>query len=181
MLYMAPEKLSGRRADEVLCDVYALGAAALEALTLRPPRVVPEGLPRGHWASYLAGLGPPSSGTILPRLPEGVEAILVWAREPEHQRRYRSAGAMAVRLAGRPRAADVADAPPAPHPAARASANLHGCSVPSIDASSLPDSYRTSPGDTAKTCGFLMQYDGVCERGPIGYNPFYEKTFTGLA
>jgi serine/threonine protein kinase len=98
VLYMAPEKLSGRRADEVLCDVFALGATAFEALTLRPPRVVPEGLPREHWANYLAQSGPPSPATILPRLPEGLEAILVRALEPEPQRRYPSAGAMAADL-----------------------------------------------------------------------------------
>ena len=95
---MAPEKLSGRRPDEVLCDVYALGATAFEALTLRPPRVVPEGLPRGHWASYLAQSGPPSPDTILPRLPEGLESILARALESEPRRRYRSAGAMAADL-----------------------------------------------------------------------------------
>ena len=31
VLYMAPEKLLGLHADEVLCDVYALGATAYEA------------------------------------------------------------------------------------------------------------------------------------------------------
>src|SRR5262249_280329 len=59
VLYMAPEKLSGRRTDEVLCDVYSLGATALEALALRPPRVVPDDLPQSHWAAYLRQEEPP--------------------------------------------------------------------------------------------------------------------------
>jgi eukaryotic-like serine/threonine-protein kinase len=98
VLYMAPEKLSGRHVDEVLCDVYALGATAFEALALKPPRVVPAGLPNLCWASYLAELGPPRLSTILPRLPEGLEAILARALEQDPQRRYSSAGAMAVDL-----------------------------------------------------------------------------------
>jgi serine/threonine protein kinase len=95
VLYMAPEKLSGRPADEVVCDVYALGATAFEAFTLKPPRVVPEDLPRSHWASYLAAEVPPRPSTILPRLPEKLEAILARALEQNPKRRYSSAGAMA--------------------------------------------------------------------------------------
>src|SRR5262249_51369659 len=49
VLYMAPEKLAGRPVDETLCDVYALGATAFEAVALRPPRAVPDGLPRRLW------------------------------------------------------------------------------------------------------------------------------------
>ena len=98
VLYMAPEKLSGREVDEVLCDVYALGATAFEALSLKPPRVVPADLPRSHWASYLAEAGPLRPRTILPRLPEALEAILVRALAPDPQQRYPSAGAMAADL-----------------------------------------------------------------------------------
>jgi serine/threonine-protein kinase len=46
VLYMAPEKLSGRRAVEVLCDIYALGATGFEAVSLRLPRALPESVPR---------------------------------------------------------------------------------------------------------------------------------------
>jgi serine/threonine-protein kinase len=98
VLYMAPEKLSGRQVDEVLCDVYALGATAFEALALKPPRVVPAGLPQSCWASYLAEAIPPQPRTILPRLPAGLEAILVRALERDPQRRYSSARAIAVDL-----------------------------------------------------------------------------------
>src|SRR5262249_61868310 len=35
--YMAPEKLRGRPADEVSCDVYALGVTLFEAVTLSRP------------------------------------------------------------------------------------------------------------------------------------------------
>jgi serine/threonine-protein kinase len=95
VLYMAPEKLSGRPADEVLCDVYALGATAYEALTLKPPRVVPDDVPRSHWASYLVAADPPRPSTILPRLPERLEAILARALALDPKRRYSSARAMA--------------------------------------------------------------------------------------
>ena len=71
VLYMAPEKLLGRQVEEVLCDVYALGATAFEAFALKPPRAVPEDLPRSLWARYLAenraaatayDLSPPTGG-----------------------------------------------------------------------------------------------------------------------
>jgi eukaryotic-like serine/threonine-protein kinase len=98
VLYMAPEKLSGRPADEIVCDVYALGATAYEALALKPPRVVPEDMPRSHWASYLVEAEPPRQSTILPRLPEGLERILERALAHDPKQRYSSAGAMAVDL-----------------------------------------------------------------------------------
>jgi eukaryotic-like serine/threonine-protein kinase len=98
VLYMAPEKLSGRPADEIVCDVYALGATAYEALALKPPRVVPEDMPRSHWASYLVEAEPPRPSTILPRLPEGLERILERALAHDPKQRYSSAGAMAVDL-----------------------------------------------------------------------------------
>ena len=95
VLYMAPEKLLGRQVEEVLCDVYALGATAFEAFALKPPRAVPEDLPRSLWASYLAETEPPRPRTIFPRLPEGLERILVRALAQDPKRRYSSAGAMA--------------------------------------------------------------------------------------
>jgi eukaryotic-like serine/threonine-protein kinase len=49
LMYMAPEKLAGRRVDEALCNVYSLGATGLEALTLLPPRSLPEGLTSPQW------------------------------------------------------------------------------------------------------------------------------------
>jgi serine/threonine-protein kinase len=98
VLYMAPEKLSGCPTDEVVCDVFALGATAFEAFTLKPPRVLPRGVPRSHWASYLAAQEPPRPISISPRLPEALEAILVRALAPDPQQRYPSAGAMAADL-----------------------------------------------------------------------------------
>src|SRR5271166_2666161 len=93
-LYMAPEKLLGCQLEEVLCDVYALGATAFEAFALKP-RAVPEDLPRSLWARYLAETEPPRPRTILPRPPEGLERILVRALAEDPKRRYSSAGAMA--------------------------------------------------------------------------------------
>jgi serine/threonine-protein kinase len=97
-LYMAPEKLTGRRADEALCDIYALGATGFEALALRPPRQLPEGMPRPLWASYLAEAEPPRLRTIVPRQPEELEAILARAMARDPRRRYQSALAMAEEL-----------------------------------------------------------------------------------
>ncbi len=95
VLYMAPEKLMGRQVEEVLCDVYTLGATAFEAFALKPSRVVPKDLPSSLWASYLANTEPPRPRTILPHLPEGLELILVRALAQDPKRRYSSAGAMA--------------------------------------------------------------------------------------
>jgi eukaryotic-like serine/threonine-protein kinase len=95
LLYMAPEKLSGRRADEALCDIYGLGATGFEALALRPPLQVPEGLPRPLWSGYLAKMEPPRLGAIVPRLPEDLGAIVARAMARDPRRRYQSALAMA--------------------------------------------------------------------------------------
>jgi serine/threonine-protein kinase len=97
-LYMAPEKLSGRRVDEALCDVYALGATAFEAVALKPPRAVPEGMPRRLWASYLAEAEPPRLSTILPRLPVDLGAIVARAMARDPRGRHESAGALAEDL-----------------------------------------------------------------------------------
>jgi serine/threonine-protein kinase len=97
-LYMAPEKLSGRRVDEALCDVYALGATAFEAVALKPPRAVPDGMPRPLWASYLAEAEPPRLSTILPRLPVELGAIVARAMARDPKGRHESAGALAEDL-----------------------------------------------------------------------------------
>jgi serine/threonine-protein kinase len=97
-LYMAPEKLAGRRVDEALCDVYALGATAFEAVALKPPRAVPDGMPRRLWASYLAEAEPPRLSTILPRLPVELGAIVARAMARDPKGRHESAGALAEDL-----------------------------------------------------------------------------------
>jgi serine/threonine-protein kinase len=94
VLYMPPEKLAGRTADESLCDIYALGATGYEAVSLRLPRPLPEGLPRTEWARYLAEAQSPRLGAIVPRLPEDLAAILERAMARDPRRRYRSALAM---------------------------------------------------------------------------------------
>ena len=94
-LYMAPEKLSGRPVDEALCDIYALGATGFEALALKLPRTLPEGLPRRMWARYLAEAEPPRLGSIVPGLPEDLGVIVARAMARDPSRRYQSALAMA--------------------------------------------------------------------------------------
>jgi eukaryotic-like serine/threonine-protein kinase len=51
---MPPERLLRSPADEVRCDIYALGATLFEALTLVPVFQVPEDLPWTDWAAFLA-------------------------------------------------------------------------------------------------------------------------------
>jgi serine/threonine-protein kinase len=98
VLYMAPEKLLCREVDETLCDVFALGATAYEALTLGPPRIVPQGMPRQLWAGYLARREPPRARTILPQLPKELDQILMRALARDPDRRYASARLMAEDL-----------------------------------------------------------------------------------
>jgi serine/threonine protein kinase len=100
LLYMAPEKLSRRRVDEALCDIYALGATGYEALALMLPRVLPEGLARPLWARYLAEAEPPRLGTVVQRLPGDLVSILERAMARDPGRRYPTALAMAEDLEG---------------------------------------------------------------------------------
>ena len=90
-LYMAPERLLRLCADEILCDVYALGATLYEAVTLVPPVQVPESLPWPAWTTYLATTKPEPPRTLRPDIADALEMIILrsMAREPEE--RYPSA------------------------------------------------------------------------------------------
>jgi serine/threonine-protein kinase len=97
-LYMAPERLLRHDADEIRCDVYALGITLYEALVLAPPFDVPDDLPRSVWAPYLATaeLRPPSA--VWPAIPRGLESIILRATAREPARRHASAGQFACEL-----------------------------------------------------------------------------------
>jgi serine/threonine protein kinase len=86
-LYMAPERLRKQPADEVRCDVYALGVTLFEALTLAPPIEVPPELPRLMWAEYLATAVPQRAGELCPALPRDLEEVIhrAMSRNPEHR------------------------------------------------------------------------------------------------
>jgi serine/threonine-protein kinase len=96
--YLAPEKLLGDEVDEVSCDLFSLGATLFEALTLTPPRVLPAGLSRAVWTTYLAGLDLPRPRAVCPDLPAGLEAIVTRATARDPEQRYPSAAALAADL-----------------------------------------------------------------------------------
>jgi serine/threonine-protein kinase len=97
-LYMAPERLLRLAADEIRCDVYALGATLYEALTLVPPVQVPESLPWPAWTSYLATTKPDRPCSVRPGIPEALEAIVLRSIEHQPEHRYPSAARLACDL-----------------------------------------------------------------------------------
>lgn len=107
--YMAPERLLMRPADEVRCDVFALGVTLCESLTLAPPVEVPSGMSRDRWAGFLAVAQPRRPSVVMPTIPLALEATILRAiaRNPEH--RHPSAAAFAEDLER-----FVAEPPPKP-------------------------------------------------------------------
>jgi serine/threonine-protein kinase len=97
-LYMAPERLLRYRADERLCDVYALGATLFEAVTLSPPFQVPDGLPWHSWHTYLAEARPAPPSEIRASVPAALDAIILKAIDRHPDLRYPSADALAADL-----------------------------------------------------------------------------------
>jgi eukaryotic-like serine/threonine-protein kinase len=94
-LYMPPERLLRHEADEIRCDVYALGATLYEAVTLVPPVQVPESLPWPAWTTYLASTTPALPRSIRPGLPDALEAIILRAMAHDPQDRYPTAACLA--------------------------------------------------------------------------------------
>lgn len=97
-LYMAPERLLRYRADERLCDIYALGATLFEAVTLSPPFQLPDGLPWHSWHTYLAEARPPVPSDVCPGVPPALDAIILKAIDRHPDLRYASADALALDL-----------------------------------------------------------------------------------
>jgi serine/threonine-protein kinase len=94
-LYMAPERLLRRPADEVRGDVYALGATLFEALTLAPPVEVPDELPRSLWPGFLAAASPRRPSALWPAIPAGLESSILRALARDPARRYPTADHLA--------------------------------------------------------------------------------------
>jgi eukaryotic-like serine/threonine-protein kinase len=90
-LYMAPERLLKRPADEFRCDVYALGVTLFESLTLTPPVEVPPELPSTQWAAYLSAIEPRRAGAVRPDLSEAVEDVIHRAMHRDPARRHPTA------------------------------------------------------------------------------------------
>jgi serine/threonine protein kinase len=97
-LYMAPERLLRYRADERLCDIYALGATLFEAVTLAPPFQVPDGLPWHSWYTYLAEACPAPPSEVRASVPAALDAIILKAIDRHPDLRYPSADALAADL-----------------------------------------------------------------------------------
>jgi serine/threonine-protein kinase len=116
-LYMPPERLLRSPADEILCDIYALGATLFEALTLAPPFQVPEDLPCSEWASFLAMAEPPRPRALRGGISAELEAIVIRAMDRDPRRRHASARQLAEALEqdlARPSSNVRADAPHRP-------------------------------------------------------------------
>jgi eukaryotic-like serine/threonine-protein kinase len=94
-LYMAPERLLRRHADEMLSDIYALGATLFEALTFVPPIAIPEGLPWDSWAIHLAAARPGPPSARRGGIPADLDAIVMKAMARRPDRRYASANLLA--------------------------------------------------------------------------------------
>jgi serine/threonine protein kinase len=97
-LYMAPERLLGEAADEILCDVYALGVTLAEAATLVPPFAVPAGLPPREWPQFLARYPLRRPREVAPWLPASIETIIDRALSHDPGARYHSMTAFAQDL-----------------------------------------------------------------------------------
>jgi serine/threonine-protein kinase len=110
-LYMAPERLLRRFADETLCDIYALGATLYEAVTLVPPVAIPDDLPWPSWTSYLATTPPVPPRRLRPEIPEVLEAIILRCLAHAPERRYPAAAALASDLQSFLARASESDAP----------------------------------------------------------------------
>jgi serine/threonine-protein kinase len=90
-IYMAPERLLRAEADEVLCDLYAMGVTLFETLTLARPLQPPAGLHSSLLSSYLATAKPRRPRRLNPSLPVELEAIITKAMSRDPQVRHQSA------------------------------------------------------------------------------------------
>jgi serine/threonine-protein kinase len=97
-MYMAPERLLKAPADEILCDIYSLGATLFETFTLARPFEAPDGIPLQCLAAFLARAEPRKPRDIQPSLPMDLELIIIKAMSRDPGQRYRTAQEIAVDL-----------------------------------------------------------------------------------
>jgi len=97
-MYMAPERLLRAPADEIRSDVYSMGVTLFEALTLGRPFDTPEGVPLPAISAFLARARPRLPRAVAPRIPQGLEAIILKAMARTPVDRHRSAGELAIEL-----------------------------------------------------------------------------------
>ena len=97
-MYMAPERLLKAPANEILCDIYALGVTLFETLTLERPFEVPDGMPWGCLAAHLACSQPRIIRDIMPNLPVELERSVQLAMSRNPADRHASADELADEL-----------------------------------------------------------------------------------
>jgi serine/threonine-protein kinase len=90
-MYMAPEKLLRAQADEILCDLYAMGVTLFETFTLAQPFQPPAGIPSNLLTCYLASAHPQRPGKFNPAIPAELEAITLKAMSRNPRDRHQSA------------------------------------------------------------------------------------------
>jgi serine/threonine-protein kinase len=95
---MAPERLLRLPADEVRCDVFALGVTLCEALTLATPVEVPAEMPRELWSSYLATACPRRPSSLWPAIPPPLESLVLRATARDPSLRHPTAADFAAEL-----------------------------------------------------------------------------------
>jgi eukaryotic-like serine/threonine-protein kinase len=97
-MYMAPERLLKAPANEILCDIYALGVTLFETLTLQRPFQVPDDMPWGCLAAHLACSKPKIIRDIMPNLPVELERSVQLAMSRNPAARHASADELADEL-----------------------------------------------------------------------------------
>ena len=120
-MYMAPERLLRIQADEVLCDLYAMGVTMFESFTLARPFQTPPDLHASLLPSFLASSKPRRPRQINPEIPNELETIIMkgMARQPasRHQSAFELAGEL-ERFLGYRKDAAAPVPPPHIHPGA---------------------------------------------------------------
>lgn len=97
-MFMAPERLLRRPADEVKCDIYSMGVTLFEALTLKRPFQIPENVSWPVMATFLATTQPSSPSQVRPGFPRELEAIILRAMSRDSEARHESASELADEL-----------------------------------------------------------------------------------
>ncbi|MGC8642257.1 MAG: serine/threonine-protein kinase [Isosphaeraceae bacterium] len=97
-MYMAPERLLRSQADEVLCDLYALGVTMFETFALARPFQPPADLHMGFLPRFLATSQPRKLRQLNPEIPGELEAIIMKAMSRRPQDRHHSAIELASEL-----------------------------------------------------------------------------------
>jgi serine/threonine-protein kinase len=97
-MYMAPERLLKAPANEILCDIYAVGVTLFEILTLQRPFEVPDGLPWGCLVAHLARSKPKTIRDVMPNVPVELERSIQLAMSRNPADRHASAEELADEL-----------------------------------------------------------------------------------